>query len=50
MPTYEYYCPNCRRTFELKRGVIDASLDQPCPRCGWSAVRRLSTGVSIVVK
>ena len=34
MPIYEYYCPNCRREFELMRPFRESGSPGTCPACG----------------
>lgn len=49
MPTYEYECRPCRRRFE-KLQPITAKPAAPCPRCGKSARRLISSGAGLLFK
>jgi len=42
MPIYEYYCPKCRREFELLRSMNEADKPAFCPSCGAQAERLIS--------
>jgi len=43
MPIYEYLCPKCGLKFEALRAMSQAGEDAPCPGCGKSARRVLSS-------
>ena len=50
MPTYDYRCDNCRRTFEKFQAMTDRPI-RKCPVCGKSAVKRLiGNGTAIIFK
>jgi putative FmdB family regulatory protein len=40
MPTYEYECQSCNKTFELFQSITDKPVRR-CPTCGTRKVRRL---------
>ncbi|MFP3854764.1 MAG: FmdB family zinc ribbon protein [Anaerolineales bacterium] len=43
MPIYEYLCPDCRATFELKRCIDERDEQAECPSCsGFSGSRVVS--------
>lgn len=48
MPTYEYRCAHCDRTFDVVQSFTDDPLTE-CPECG-SAVRKVFGAVGIVFK
>ncbi len=58
MPTYEYECEKCRKTFEVFQSMKDAAFTTTCPesRCrmrkwGQGKVRRLlGTGAGLIFK
>lgn len=33
MPIYEYACPNCGKTFEMLRPILEADERAVCPNC-----------------
>jgi len=39
MPTYEYECRNCRRSYDVIQRISDPHLKR-CPKCGSSRVKR----------
>ena len=43
MAVYEYFCPKCRKAFELMRPMSEADKPAKCPKCG-SKARRLISG------
>ena len=43
MPTYEYECKGCGKTFEVFQGMSDKPLSR-CPDCGGKKVQRLISG------
>jgi putative FmdB family regulatory protein len=53
MPVYEYRCPECTSLFEKRVSFADAAADAardvPCPNCGTSARKLLSTFAAIGV-
>ena len=42
MPTYEYRCKSCHRTFILRRAMGEAKLTDVCPICGYEGERKYS--------
>ena len=48
MPTYEYECSGCGRTFEVRQSISEAPLDR-CPHCQGS-VRRILTAAPFILK
>ena len=42
MAIYEYYCPACKKKFELMRPMSQASEKGVCPKCGTPSERGLS--------
>ena len=48
MPTYEYECSGCERTFEVRQRISEAPLDR-CPHCRGS-VRRVLTAAPFILK
>ena len=43
MPLYEYECDACRGRFERIRKFSDPPLDEPCPTCGGSIKKLISS-------
>ncbi|MQY67381.1 MAG: zinc ribbon domain-containing protein [Dehalococcoidia bacterium] len=43
MPIYEYVCDKCQLKFELLKSMSHSGEDAPCPKCGSSAQRALSS-------
>lgn len=48
MPTYEYECTTCRRTFEVRQRISEAPLTA-CDACG-GQVRRLLSPAPFILK
>lgn len=48
MPTYEYECPKCPRTFEVRQRITEPPLET-CDRCG-GPVRRLLSAAPFILK
>ena len=48
MPTYEYECTSCRRTFEVRQRISEPPLST-CETCG-GAVRRLLSPAPFILK
>jgi putative FmdB family regulatory protein len=48
MPIYEYRCPSCGKDFELTRSIAQASEPAPCPACGKSSQKLVSSFASKV--
>ena len=42
MPKYEYSCPACGTTFEVKRSFSDADKAVKCPKCKTRAKKQIS--------
>ena len=49
MPTYEYHCPACDATYELRQG-FDAETTQTCEECGKGIAKRVLHAPPIVFK
>ncbi len=51
MPTYDYHCQKCDRTFEIFQSMKDKKLTK-CPdkTCGGKVERLLGTGAGIIFK
>ena len=50
MPTYEFYCNNCKSSFE-KWFSMNEQHNAQCPNCGSDKVKKVfSTGAGIVFK
>lgn len=43
MPIYEYLCPSCQRRFERMRPRSEATEPAPCPDCGTTSPRAISS-------
>src|SRR5947207_11424438 len=41
MPLFEYRCDACRRRFTLLVGMTAQAVEQACPRCGGTELRKL---------
>ena len=48
MPTYEYTCPACGRTFERQMSLSQHSAEATCPSCGAIATQRVGAGVTVL--
>lgn len=48
MPTYEYECPTCPRTFEVRQRITEPAL-ATCDRCG-GPVHRLLSAAPFILK
>ena len=42
MPIYEYYCPSCKREFELMRPFSESGASAACPTCGTKSEKLVS--------
>ncbi|HEY33504.1 MAG TPA: zinc ribbon domain-containing protein [Dehalococcoidia bacterium] len=42
MPVYEYYCPKCKKEFELKRPMSEYDQPAVCSQCGYKAQKLIS--------
>jgi len=49
MPTYEYECLDCLKTFEEFQSISEPPIDK-CVYCGGRATRKLSGGIGIIFK
>ncbi len=49
MPTYEYECPKCQKTFDVFQNIKDKPL-RTCPTCKGRVRRRIGTGAGILFK
>jgi len=49
LPTYEYHCPACDATYELRQG-FDAPTTHPCEECGKGTAKRVLHAPPIVFK
>jgi len=49
MPTYEYECTSCGKSFEAFQSMSDAPLST-CPSCGKKVRRRINGGTGIIFK
>ncbi|MFQ5521572.1 MAG: FmdB family zinc ribbon protein [Candidatus Methylomirabilia bacterium] len=48
MPTYEYECKGCQRTFEIRQRISEPPLER-CPDCG-SPIRRVLAPTTFILK
>ena len=46
MPIYEYFCPKCKKGFELRRPFSEADKPAPCPHCASPLERLISAFAS----
>ncbi|MCC7090110.1 MAG: zinc ribbon domain-containing protein [Chloroflexi bacterium] len=49
MPTYEYHCPSCNATYDLRQG-FDAETTHPCEECGKGPAKRVLHAPPVVFK
>jgi putative FmdB family regulatory protein len=49
LPTYEYHCPKCNATYELRQG-FDAETTQTCEECGKGIAKRVLYAPPVVFK
>ena len=49
MPTYEYECEECKRTFEQFQNMTDPPLEK-CPECSGRVRRLIGGGAGIIFK
>ncbi len=49
MPTYEYECDHCNKTFEVFQKVTDQPLNK-CPKCGKKIKRLIGGGSGVIFK
>ncbi|MEK7847290.1 MAG: zinc ribbon domain-containing protein [Chloroflexota bacterium] len=48
MPIYEFFCPKCRKEFEVMRPMSHKDDPAPCPTCGAPGQREVSVFASKV--
>jgi putative FmdB family regulatory protein len=46
MPIYEYWCPECRQSFEKLRPMNSKDSEVSCPQCG-SGVKKMLSVVAL---
>jgi putative FmdB family regulatory protein len=49
MPTYEYGCEACGKTWELEQRITESPIKE-CPNCGKMEARRLISGGTFMLK
>jgi putative FmdB family regulatory protein len=49
MPTYEYRCTRCDRTFEKFQGITEQRVKK-CPRCGGRVERLIGAGAAVLFR
>lgn len=49
MPAYDYHCPTCKSTYELRQG-FDAPTTHSCEECGKGTAKRVLTPPTVVFK
>lgn len=50
MPTYDYYCSNCKKDFEFFQSIKDEPF-KVCPACGKPSLKRkISAGAGLIFK
>lgn len=49
LPTYEYHCPSCKATYELRQG-FDAETTHICEECGNGTAKRVLHAPPVVFK
>ncbi|HUW42181.1 MAG TPA: FmdB family zinc ribbon protein [Rectinemataceae bacterium] len=49
MPTYEYECTSCGKSFDVFQSMSDAPVEI-CPTCGSAVKRRINGGTGIIFK
>jgi putative FmdB family regulatory protein len=49
MPTYEYYCKECKFEFEEFQSIASEPL-QKCPKCNGKVERKISGGTGLIFK
>jgi putative FmdB family regulatory protein len=49
MPTYEYGCEACGKTWELEQRITEAPAKK-CPKCGKLKAKRLISGGNFMLK
>jgi putative FmdB family regulatory protein len=46
MPTYEFWCPKCKKVFEVKRPLADFDKPSYCPDCNTPGEKLISNFAS----
>lgn len=46
MALYEYYCPKCKKVFQMQRSMSEYDRPAQCPGCGTDSERLLSSFAS----
>lgn len=49
LPTYEYHCPKCDATYDMRQG-FDAETTQKCEQCGKGIAKRVLHAPPVVFK
>jgi len=49
MPTYEYECKTCGKTFEVFQSMSDPAIES-CPECGKPVRRLIGGGTGVIFK
>jgi putative FmdB family regulatory protein len=49
MPTYEYHCPRCKATYDLRQS-FSAETTHPCEECGTGTAKRVLHAPRVVFK
>jgi len=49
LPTYEYHCPGCKASYDLRQG-FDAETTHTCEECGKGTARRVIHAPPVVFK
>jgi len=49
MPTYEYECANCNKTFDIFQKITDKPLER-CPKCHKKISRLIGGGGGVIFK
>lgn len=49
MPTYDYACDACGKSFEIEQRITEAPIKK-CPKCGKLKARRMISGGTFMLK
>jgi putative FmdB family regulatory protein len=49
MPTYEYYCTECKFEFEEFQSIASEPIEH-CPKCNGKVQRKISGGTGLIFK
>jgi putative FmdB family regulatory protein len=49
MPTYDYACEACGKSFELEQRITEAPIKK-CPKCGELKAKRMISGGNFMLK